>query len=102
MNINNITEKKMIILQAGKLALANASENLAGRMENRPGQVKFFIGYNKRLPSSGMCQKILASQPVLLAEINLLRLATVPRKKSISWLLMPWLFASPGHQQPWY
>ena len=22
--------------------------------------------------------------------------------RSISWLLMPWLFASPGHQQPWY
>ena len=22
--------------------------------------------------------------------------------KSISWLLMPWLLASPGHQQPWY
>ena len=21
---------------------------------------------------------------------------------SISWLLMPWLLASPGHQQPWY
>ena len=21
--------------------------------------------------------------------------------KSISWLLMPWLLASPGHQQPW-
>ena len=22
--------------------------------------------------------------------------------RSISWLLMPWLFTSPGHQQPWY
>ena len=22
--------------------------------------------------------------------------------RSISWLLMPWLLASPGHQQPWY
>ena len=22
--------------------------------------------------------------------------------KSISWLLMPWLLTSPGHQQPWY
>ena len=22
--------------------------------------------------------------------------------RSLSWLLMPWLFASPGHQQPWY
>ena len=22
--------------------------------------------------------------------------------RTISWLLMPWLFMSPGHQQPWY
>ena len=22
--------------------------------------------------------------------------------RSISWLLMPWLLASPGHQRPWY
>ena len=22
--------------------------------------------------------------------------------RSLSWLLMPWLLASPGHQQPWY
>ena len=22
--------------------------------------------------------------------------------RSISWLLMPWLLTSPGHQQPWY
>ena len=31
-------------VQVGKLALANASDNLAGRPENRPGQVEFFIG----------------------------------------------------------
>ena len=31
-------------LQAGKLAIANASENLAGRVGNRPGQVEFCIG----------------------------------------------------------
>ena len=48
-------------MQAGKLALTNASENLAGRVENRPGQVEFCIGY-KRLPSSGECQKNLVSQ----------------------------------------
>ena len=32
-------------LQAGKLALANASENLVGWVENRPGQVEFCISY---------------------------------------------------------
>ena len=30
--------------------LANASENLAGRVENRPGQVEFCIGYIKDCP----------------------------------------------------
>ena len=25
-----------------------------------------------------------------------------PHSMSISWLLIPWLLASPGHQQPWY
>ena len=47
-----------------KLALANASENLARRVENRPGRVEFCIGYRyKRLPISGEYQKILVSQP---------------------------------------
>ena len=47
--------------------LANASENLAGRVENRPEGVEFCIGYIiKRLPSSGECQKILVSQPALI------------------------------------
>ena len=32
------------IEQAGKQALTNASENLAGRVENRPGRVEFCIG----------------------------------------------------------
>ena len=31
--------------QAGKLALANASENLVGWVENRTGRVEFCIGY---------------------------------------------------------
>ena len=30
--------------------LANASENLAGRVENRPGQVYFCIGYIRDYP----------------------------------------------------
>ena len=36
--------------QAGKLALANASENLAGRVENRPGRVEFCVGYVRDYP----------------------------------------------------
>ena len=30
--------------------LANASENLAGRVENRPGQVEYCIGYIRDCP----------------------------------------------------
>ena len=38
------------MLQAGKLALANASENLAEPLENRPGRVEFCIGYIRDYP----------------------------------------------------
>ena len=31
-----------------------------------------------------------------------LRLEYSSRTRSISWLPMPWLLVSPGHQQPWY
>ena len=37
-------------VQAVKLALADASENLARRVENRPGQVEFCIGYIRDSP----------------------------------------------------
>ena len=30
--------------------ITNASENLAGRVENRPGQVEFYIGYIRDCP----------------------------------------------------
>ena len=30
--------------------LANGSENLAGRVENKPGQVEFYIGYIRDCP----------------------------------------------------
>ena len=40
------------------------------------------------------------------ARLNLtllvLRLGYARKTRSIPWLLMPWLLASPGHQQPWY
>ena len=36
--------------QAGKLALANASENLARPVENKPGQMGFSIGYIRDYP----------------------------------------------------
>ena len=45
------------ISQAGKLALANASENLAGRVENRPGRVEFCIGYIGDYPVRASAKK---------------------------------------------
>ena len=32
----------------------------------------------------------------------MLKLEYSRQTKSMPWLLMPWLLASPGHQQPWY
>ena len=37
--------------------LANASENLAGRVENRPGQVKFCIDYIRDCPVRASAKK---------------------------------------------
>ena len=53
--------------------LANASENLDGRVENMLGQVEFCTGYIRdySVLSSGKCQKILVSQPAC----NILQLA---------------------------
>ena len=47
-------------MQAGKLArpLANASENLAGRVQNRPGQVEFCISYIRDFPVQANANKI--------------------------------------------
>ena len=38
--------------------LANASENLAGRVENRPGRVEFCIGYIRDYPVRASAKKI--------------------------------------------
>ena len=38
--------------------LANASENLAGWVENRPGQAEFFIGYIRDCPVRAKVKKI--------------------------------------------
>ena len=34
--------------------------------------------------------------------LNMRGLSYLGLPRSISWLLMPWLLMSPGHQQPWY
>ena len=46
------------LIQAGKLALASASENLAGRVEKMPGQVEFCIGYIRDCPVRASAKKI--------------------------------------------
>ena len=37
-----------------------------------------------------------------LLTLNVRGLIYLGLTRSISWLLMPWLLTSPGHQQPWY
>ena len=38
----------------------------------------------------------------LILTLNVWGLSYLGLTGSISWLLMPWLLVSPGHQQPWY
>ena len=37
--------------------LANASENMSGRVENRPGRVEFCIGYIRHYPVRASAKK---------------------------------------------
>ena len=39
---------------------------------------------------------------ILLLTLNVRGPSYLGLTMPISWLLMPWLLASPGHQQPWY
>ena len=39
---------------------------------------------------------------VLPCKNTLCQMNALVNTRSISWLLMPWLLTSPGHQQPWY
>ena len=38
----------------------------------------------------------------VITALNMQGLSYLGLTRSISWLLMPWLLTSPGHQQPWY
>ena len=40
--------------------------------------------------------------PVACLTLNVWGPSYLGLTRSISWLLMPWLLTSPGHQQPWY
>ena len=47
-----------------------------------------------------MCSEIILLK--LQLTLNVQGLSYLGLTRSISWLLMPWLLTSPGHQQPWY
>ena len=49
--------------------LANAGENLVGRVENRPGQVEFCVGYIRHCPVRASAKKF--EFPSLDCEENL-------------------------------
>ena len=44
----------------------------------------------------------LLSNSCILLTLNVRGPSYLGITRSISWLLMPWLLTSPGHQQPWY
>ena len=50
--------------------------------------------------SSGKWRPSCLGLSVLI--LDMLNLVYLERTKSIPWLLIPWLLASPGHQQAWY
>ena len=52
-----ITHTSRHCKQAGKLALANASGNLAEQVENKPGRVEFYLGYIRDYPVRASAKK---------------------------------------------
>ena len=45
---------------------------------------------------------VLCFLPHVVLTLNVRGPSYLGLTRSISWLLMPWLLTSPGHQQPWY
>ena len=72
------------------------------RVRRNEHQLGLTVSYGNANPShatrvSGCCYRFS-----LYFELILFVLEYSWRNKSISWLLMSWRLASPGHQQPWY
>ena len=65
-----------------------------------------FYGLSRTADSEAVSWEIIFVVP--LAKIHLTLNVRGPiylcltTGRSVSWLLMPWLLTSPGHQQPWY
>ena len=49
-----------------------------------------------------MTKYVLSDRWMLIKTLNVRGPSYLGLTRSISWLLMPWLLTSPGHQQPWY
>ena len=72
---------------------------------------KYISKFHNIIPEQGQLplQLFLSDWCCICCYCNLLTLTSNVRGPSylgltgsISWLLMPWLLTSPGHQQPWY
>ena len=46
--------------------------------------------------------QLMVEETVIYLTLNMRGPSYLGLTESISWLLMPWLLTSPGHQQPWY
>ena len=54
------------------------------------------------MPADALTPVILRSSAAIISTINVRGQTYLGWTRSISWLLMPQLLASPGHQHPWY
>ena len=53
-------------------------------------------------PNPLVINAMLSSCAIKILTLNVRGPSYLGLTRSISWLLMPWLLTSPGHQQPWY
>ena len=58
--------------------------------------------YDIPFTSARRVDKASPNAQIRIANLNVRGPSYLGLTRSISWLLMPWLLASPGHQQPWY
>ena len=67
-------------------------EQISGKLKSK---------YNK-FHSRKCFENVVCKTATVLLTLNVRGPSHLSLTRSISWLLMPWLLTSPGHQQPWY
>ena len=90
--------RPIAVLRENPTVLMFVDINNAPKLQQKYVDTFFFqfqaLGRNIRVPSYCLMSASLT--------LNMRGLSYPGLTRSISWLLMSWLLASPGHQQPWY